>query len=96
MMVSLHIRYIYTRILIIQAYSFYSQIGTGFSDEQLVTFTKELKEVVCSGPKKYYRAEASEKPDVWFEPHFVWEVKAADLSLSPAHYAAIGLVRSAS
>ena len=91
-MVSLHIRYM--NILIIQAYNLYPQIDTGFSDEQLVTFTKELKEVACSGPNKYYRAEASEKPDVWFEPHVVWEVKAADLSLSPAHYAAIGLVRT--
>jgi len=32
------------------------------------------------------------KPDVWFEPCQVWEVKTADLSISPNYMAAQGLV----
>lgn len=28
-----------------------------------------------------------DQPDVWFEPRFVWEVKAADLTLSPRYKA---------
>lgn len=32
------------------------------------------------------------QPDVWFEPHEVWEMAFADITLSPVYTAAIGLV----
>ncbi|KAK3313196.1 hypothetical protein B0H66DRAFT_387664 [Apodospora peruviana] len=32
-------------------------------------------------------------PDVWFEPHEVWEMAFADITISPTYTAAIGLVQ---
>ena len=68
------------------------KIGTGFSDEDLATLHTQLKNTVIDSPKNYYCVADSFKPDVWFEPTVVWEVKCADLSISPVHKAGVGLV----
>ena len=71
----------------------YYQIGTGFKDEDLEKHTVFFKERVLEGGKKlYYQHGDGEAPDHWFEPVQVWEVKAADLSISPVYTAAIGTV----
>jgi DNA ligase-1 len=67
-----------------------SKIGTGFSEEALETLSSGLAPHVIAGPRPYYRYGETCVPDVWFEPAAVWEVKAADLSLSPVHQAAVG------
>ena len=68
------------------------KIGTGFSDEDLKALHESLRDTVIDGPRSYFKVGESLKPDVWFEPKQVWEVKAADLSISPVHQAAAGLV----
>ncbi|XP_066156931.1 DNA ligase 1 isoform X2 [Euwallacea fornicatus] len=68
------------------------KIGTGFSDEDLQTHTEFFKNQVISTAKVYYRYDSSLEPDHWFEPVQVWEIKCADLSLSPVHRAALGIV----
>ena len=38
----------------------------------------------------YYRT--GETPDMWFPAEVVWEIRGADLTVSPVHSAALGLV----
>lgn len=45
-------------------------------------------------PRSYVRADGAVAPDHWLDPSDVWEVKCADLSLSPIYPAARGLVDS--
>lgn len=71
------------------------KIGTGFSETVLEERSVSLREKVIPKPKTYYSyADASNtnNPDVWFEPTQVWEVKAADLTISPVYRAAVGIV----
>ncbi|WIA12629.1 hypothetical protein OEZ85_006285 [Tetradesmus obliquus] len=75
-----------------EAYQTISKLGTGFSEEQLVQLADSLRPAIIPKPRSYYKYGESGAPDVWFEPTQVWEVKAADLSISPLHQAAMGLV----
>lgn len=79
------------------------KIGTGFSDDAL----KQYSEFFSNGNLLDHKlpifkfvfcielrcsVNPSVEPDVWLNPVQVWEVRAADLSISPVHTAAIGLV----
>lgn len=68
------------------------KIGTGFSETMLEERSTSLRSKVIPNPKSYYRYGETLNPDVWFEPTEVWEVKAADLTISPVHRAANGIV----
>ncbi|XP_044076655.1 DNA ligase 1 isoform X2 [Siniperca chuatsi] len=68
------------------------KIGTGFKDEDLEQHYKFLKEHILPKPRAYYRVDQSAEPDVWLDAMQVWEVKCADLSLSPIYKAAMGMV----
>jgi ATP-dependent DNA ligase len=69
------------------------KIGTGFSEEALAAHYAALQPLERTAPRGDIKTGAA-KPDVWFDPHVVWEVLAADLSLSPVYTAAHGLVRA--
>ncbi|XP_076917532.1 DNA ligase 1-like [Bidens hawaiensis] len=68
------------------------KIGTGFSEAMLEERSTSLRSKVIPMPKSYYRYADFVNPDVWFEASEVWEVKAADLTISPVYCAAIGAV----
>ncbi|KAG0297111.1 hypothetical protein BGZ96_007662 [Linnemannia gamsii] len=75
-----------------EEYQSICKIGTGFSEQDLEDHHKDLKEHVIPEPKSYYMLGEGNKPDVWFAPVRVWEIKCADLSVSPVYKAAVGIV----
>lgn len=74
----------------LEQYQSITKIGTGFSDEVLKEFTDLLKQSVVEERPSDYDCDLT--PDVWFTPTQVWEVRAADLSISPLHRAAVGKI----
>lgn len=64
----------------------------GFTDESLQTHAEFFKNHVVPSKKSYVCCDSILEPDEWFEPVQVWEIKCADLSISPIHKAAIGIV----
>lgn len=75
-----------------EEYQAICKLGTGFKDEDLEQQKKFFENHIIEKPKSYYRSDDSIKPDVWFEPVQVWEIRCADISLSPIYKAAIGLI----
>ncbi|RDA84259.1 hypothetical protein CP532_1984 [Ophiocordyceps camponoti-leonardi (nom. inval.)] len=73
-----------------ETYETICNIGTGFSETELESLHENLSSITIDRPKPYYAhaSSAQHQPDVWFEDRFVWEVKAADLTLSPRYKAA--------
>lgn len=81
-----------------QVYETVCNIGTGFSEAILEEFHSQLSEHTIDKPKPFYLHSTvpKDQPDVWFEPKFVWEVKTADLTLSPRYKAGCQALNDAS
>jgi DNA ligase-1 len=75
-----------------ETYQTLAKLGTGFSEQVLSSLAESMAPHLIPKPPKYYAWSESLEPDVWFEPAKVWEVKAADLSISPVHKAGQGRV----
>ena len=65
--------------------------GTGFSDAELATLPERLAPLARPGPAA--RVDTRMVPDVWFEPAVVVEILGAELTLSPTHTAAWGVLK---
>ena len=68
-----------------------AKVGTGFSDEDLEKIPKLLKPLETH--VRPQNVESKIVPEVWFRPQLVIEIIASELTLSPIHTAAMGLVR---
>jgi DNA ligase-1 len=66
-----------------------SKVATGLSDEALAKFYNQFKDLVVDKPPENLKFK-EKNIDMWLEPKYVWEIKAADLSISPMYCAAIG------
>ena len=76
-----------------EEYQTLCKIGTGFSDQQLEDCYNALSKIKIDRKPQYYDVDTEKfSPDVWFKANQVWEIKAADFSISPVHSAARGLV----
>lgn len=73
------------------------RVMSGFSD----AFYKDVSEFFGRPENQVSEAEArrmydtGEQPPIWLRPCEVWEIRGADLTMSPVHAAAAGLVHSA-
>uniref|UniRef100_A0A0A9XG50 DNA ligase 1 n=1 Tax=Lygus hesperus TaxID=30085 RepID=A0A0A9XG50_LYGHE len=75
------------------------RLGSGFKENDLDELSSALREYCIEVPPPYYQYSNIKKtllPDVWFRPHFVWEVKCADLTLSPDHQTCVGRLHPSS
>ncbi|KAL8944637.1 MAG: hypothetical protein Q9216_000334 [Gyalolechia sp. 2 TL-2023] len=81
-----------------QIYESVCNIGTGFSEAILEELHSELSQITIEKPKPFYSHSIvlKDQPNVWFEPRFVWEVKTADLTLSPRYKAGAEALADAS
>jgi DNA ligase-1 len=70
-----------------ETYQTVCKIGTGFSDADLKQHYEFLKEHIIDKKRTDYEVSDALTPTVWFDPVQVWEVQAADLSVSPVHTA---------
>ena len=71
-----------------------SMTGAGLKDENLKNFHEILSKTIIKNPLSNYKINNNTKVDVWFEPTLVWEIKTADLSLSPVYTAGSSLINN--
>jgi DNA ligase-1 len=67
------------------------KVGSGFKDEDLERFTEMLNQLKI--PHKHARVESLMTPDVWVEPSIVLEIIGAEVTLSPIHTCAWGVLK---
>lgn len=70
----------------------FCRVGSGFDDAQLAEMPTRLRNLESDSPPP--GVDTGVPPDQWFRPQVVLEVRGAELTLSPVHRAAEGVVRA--
>ncbi|CDW77798.1 dna ligase 1 [Stylonychia lemnae] len=70
-----------------------TMMASGITDDQMYLFHEMLQKTEISRPPTNLKYK-DKSVDVWFQPRYVWEVKCADLSLSPVYCASLGSIES--
>eukprot|EP00871_Galdieria_phlegrea_P004223 jgi/Galph1/4801/GphlegSOOS_G3427.1 len=71
------------------------KVMSGFSDEQYKSLTNfYLNDKILPTKPLYYHVDENLRPAVWLQPCQVWEIRGAELTLSPIHRAGIGMIDS--
>ena len=68
------------------------KVGSGFDDATLASLPDRLSGLLSEGRPN--GVETGLEPDRWVTPRLVLELRGAELSISPNHRAAVGLVRN--
>jgi DNA ligase-1 len=66
-------------------------MASGITDELMIKLYNQFKDFVIDKPPPYLKYK-EKNVDVWLMPKYVFEIKCADLSLSPVYCASIGSV----
>lgn len=69
-------------------YQTVTKVATGFSDLDLDLYTKLFMPLITEGPPENLKFKAK-NVDVWFKPSEIFEVRCADITLSPNYTASI-------
>ncbi|MEM2188953.1 MAG: ATP-dependent DNA ligase [Nitrososphaerota archaeon] len=67
------------------------KVGSGFTDEDLKKLPEMLR--LHEVPRKHPRVETGMEADVWFEPKLVLEIIGDEITISPIHTAAWGVIK---
>ena len=72
------------------AYESFTKLGTGFSDEVLFSFPKMFSDLIMG--HKPAMVETKMEPDIWIYPQIVMEIQGAEITVSPVHTCALGVI----
>ncbi|EQD68984.1 DNA ligase I, ATP-dependent Dnl1, partial [mine drainage metagenome] len=73
-----------------EVFETFCKLGTGFTDDVLFSLPRIFSDSVCD--EKPSNVDSKLTPDVWIYPEKIMEVKGAEITISPVHTCALGVI----